>query len=211
MNSRSAAEWPDWTGQTALIIGTGPSAEEWPLDAAQERVRAIAIKSTWMLAPWADALYGLDKDWWIANRGVPAFKGLKFTGSPSVSNVYADVRRIRLRTFAKILTAETGVVGCGLKTGGGHSGFQALNLAVQFGARRILLVGFDMTLANGAHWSRDNGTGRPDAGRTASWREALDGCAGQFRELGVDVVNCSPRSALTAYPKVTLPEVLSWH
>lgn len=210
MNSQSAPDWPDWGGQTAIVIGTGPSAEDCPLDAAEGRARAFAVKSAWRLAPWADAVYGLDRGWWIATRGAEGFVGRKFSPSPIVANLYRDVRLVRLRPFAKILVGETGTVGCGLRSGGGHSGFQALNLAVQFGAHRILLVGFDMTLANGAHWSRYDETARPDVRRCAAWREALDDCADQFRELGVEVVNCAPRSALTAYPKVPLAEALTW-
>lgn len=202
------AKWPDWSGQTAVIVGTGPSAADVPLSIAQDRARVFVIKSSWRLAPFADALYGLDKGWWIANQGGYKFKGLKFSPSPTICRVYS-VRYVRLRPFARILTEETGVIGCGLRTGGGHSGFQALNLAVQFGAKRILLVGFDMTLANGAHWKEDDrGVGKADAGRVRSWREAMDACAPQFKELGVDVINCTPRSALTAYPKMPLPEAI---
>lgn len=199
--------WPDWAGETALIIGTGPSAAESPLDVAQGRARAIAIKSAWKLAPWADALYGLDVGWWVANQGGVKFKGLKFSPSPTVCNVYRDVRRVRLRPFNKILTKETGVVGCGLRSGGGHSGFQAINLAIQFGARRILLVGFDMTLDRGAHWSRDyRGVGRPDASRVGSWRKEMD----EVDFGNVEVINCTMKSALTAFRKMSLAEALEW-
>jgi hypothetical protein len=72
-------DWPDWTGETAIIIGTGPSATECDLAAVEGRARVFAIKSSWRLAPFADALYGLDKGWWVANRGVPQFKGWKFS------------------------------------------------------------------------------------------------------------------------------------
>ncbi len=200
--------WPDWSGQTAVIVATGPSAPESPLDTAKGIARAIVIKSTWKLAPWADVLYGLDKGWWIANHGVPKFEGLKVTPSPTAARVYG-LRQVRLKARAEILTEETGILGCGLKTGGGHSGFQAINLAIQFGAKKIVLVGFDMTLSNGAHWSSDyRGVGKPDVGRVESWRAALDGCADQFKSLGVDVVNVGQSSALTAFPKMSLAEAL---
>jgi hypothetical protein len=200
-------EWPNWSGQTAVIIGTGPSAKDAPLDQARGLARAIAIKGAWKLAPWASLLYGLDKGWWLANHGVPDFKGLKVTPSPTAARVFG-LRQVSLKARAEILTGETGVLGCGLRTGGGHSGFQAINLAIQFGARKIVLVGFDMTLSNGAHWNSDyRGVSKPDAGRVKSWRVALDGCAEQFKSLGVEVVVVGP-SALTAYPKMSLAEAL---
>lgn len=203
------ARWPDWSGETAVIVGTGPSAADVPLGLAQGLARFFVIKSSWRLAPFADALYGLDKGWWIANQGGAKFKGLKFSPSPTICRVYPDIQYVRLRPFTRVLTDETGVIGCGLREGGGHSGFQAINLAVQFGAKRILLVGFDMTLSHGAHWKDDDrGVGKPDVGRVKSWREAMDKCAPQFKELGIDVINCTPRSALTAYPKMELVEAL---
>lgn len=201
-------QWPDWSGKPAVVIGTGPSAAI-ELEVARGRATVFAVKSTWRLAAWADALYACDRSWWIANDGVPDFRGLKFSPSPIVCSVYSDVTKVRLKARAAILTDEVGTIGCGLRSGGGHSGFQAINLAVQFGAKRILLVGFDMTLANGAHWTDDyRGVAPPDANRVESWRVAMDGCAAQFRDLGIEVVNCATASALTAYPKVPLNEAL---
>jgi hypothetical protein len=200
--------WPDWSGETAIIIGTGPSAADVSLEPARGLARCIAIKSSWQLARWSDALYGLDKGWWLANRGVPDFMGLKLSPSPTACRVFR-LTQVRLKARAKILTGEIGTIGCGLSTGGGHSGFQAINLAIQFGAKRIVLVGFDMTLAHGAHWAADqSGVAKPDMARVASWRAALDDCASQFAALGISVVNTSSNSALTAYPKMSLMEAL---
>ena len=199
--------WPDWTGETAVIVGTGPSANSEPLDQYRGKARFFVIKGSWRLAPWADALYGIDRGWWIANTGCPKFKGLKFSPSPSACKVFG-LRQIRLKARAEILSREIGTVGCGQREGGGHSGFQAINLAVQFGAKRIALIGFDMTLANGDRWSEDKGVAKANAGRTESWRVQMDACAPQFERLGVEVVNCTMRSALTAYRKVPLAQVL---
>jgi len=193
--------WPDWSGETAVIVGTGPTATQ----IEPGRFRSIVIKSSWRLLPTADVLYGLDKGWWLANHGAPKFNGLKVSPSPTACRVFG-LRQVSLKPRAEILTGEPGVVGCGLRTGGGFSGFQAINLAVQFGAKKIILVGFDM---NGGHWSPDQrGVGKPDAARTESWRGALDACAPQFKSLGVGVINTGEHSALTAYPKMSLAEAL---
>lgn len=110
---------------------------------------------------------------------------------------------MRLVARAEILVDEVGKIGCGLRSGGGHSGFHAINLAVQFGAKRIVLVGFDMSHDRGAHWHQHAaGTlRRKDAKGMVACRDALDGCAVQFVSLGVDVVNTSEKSGLRAYPK----------
>lgn len=189
--------WPDWSGQTAVIVGTGPSANH----IEQGSFRSIVIKSSWRLLPTADILYGIDKGWWIANHGAPHFKGLKVSPSPTACKVFG-LRQVRLKSRAEILLGESGVLGCGLKTGGGFSGFQAINLAIQLGSKQIILMGFDMNLFKGAHWNSDQaGVAKPDAGRVESWRVALDGCAPQFKELGVEV-SVVGDTALTQFPKV---------
>lgn len=107
----------------------------------------------------------------------------------------------------KILTDEPGVLG----GGGPNSGFQALNLAIQFGATRIILAGFDMHTASGVHWHGPHRDGlvNPHEICFIKWRRILDGAAALMRDLGVDVVNVSPASALSAYPKMTIPQAMA--
>lgn len=191
-------------------MATGPSAKAAPLDAVRGRVRVLAIKTSWQLAPWADALYGCDMGWWVHERGVPKFKGLKFCPSPRVCKVYQDIQLVTLKPVERILIGQTGTIGCGHRVGGGHSGFHGVNLAVQFGAKRIVLVGFDMTLSHGAHWHpHQAGTQqRKDPKILEQCRAALDACADHFNELGVRVINASEHSALKAYPKMSLLEAV---
>jgi hypothetical protein len=142
----------------------------------------------------------------MARKGVPEFPGLKITQDPTAAISYG-LRRVTLQKGKnQLLVDEAGVIGWG-----GNSGFHALNLAVQFGAARIVLVGFDMTLLNGIHWhgphpSRlNNPTGRA----LVKWAEILDAQAPLLAGLGVEVLNASPVSALAAYPKVSLEEALA--
>ena len=64
---------------------------------------------------------------------------------PSMLKATAVVRENRM------LFGETGTVGWG-----GNSGFQAINLALQFGAARLLLVGFDCRVDKGSKGSDDD-------------------------------------------------------
>ncbi|MFN4176430.1 hypothetical protein [Phenylobacterium sp.] len=94
---------------------------------------------------------------------------------------------------------------------GGNSGFHAVNLAVQLGVRRIVLVGFDMSLADGVHWhgAHDARLNNPTAQSLARWAGVLDRQALRLAQLGVEVLNASPVSALAAYPKVSLEDALA--
>lgn len=85
---------------------------------------------------------------------------------------------------------------------GGNSGFQAINLAAQFGARRILLIGFDMHATSGLHWYGPN-TGRnrrnPSDVNFVHWRRALNQQSRVLNRMGIDVVNCSSDSTVTGF------------
>lgn len=93
---------------------------------------------------------------------------------------------------------------------GGNGGFHALNLAVQFGAKRIVLVGYDMRCDLGLHWHGKHPTGlnNPTPRNVERWRRVIDEAAPILAALGVTVINASPVSMLTAYPKMSLSEAL---
>lgn len=107
------------------------------------------------------------------------------------------------RTADRLLVSKFGEIGWG-----GNSGFGAVNLAVQFGVSRIILVGFDCRIDKGRHWHADHpiSLNNPTVKTVARWRRVLDDAAPTFRALDIEVLNASPVSALAAYPKVTLEQ-----
>jgi len=161
--------------------------------------------------PWADAVYGCDEAWWLHRKGLPEFKGLKLCYRKNGLQGYPDIRRIGIPLPGEkgdhLALKEVGEVGSG-----GNSGFQAFNLAVQFGAKRILLVGFDMINTGQVHWYGRNswtGANNPDENNFRRWRKAFENASRQCRDLGIEVINCSPYSALDCFPKMTLEESLN--
>lgn len=200
--------WPDWHGRAAAIVASGPSARKANVGLLQGRVKAIAIKESHELCPWADAVYGCDSAWWKNCNGLIGYQGIKITFGATLRPSYPDIRSIEIdRHGDKILTDKIGFIGSG-----GNSGFQAINLAVQFGAKRILLIGFDVHGRNGLHWyGRNNGPGRnnPNDDNFKRWREALDNAVPEFERLGVSVLNASFKSDLKGFRKVTVEEALA--
>lgn len=199
--------YPDWSSDKVVIVGSGPSAIDAPIGIAKGAAKVVAINDSWRLVPWADLLYACDGRWWRTNGGMTKFEGLKVT---SDLDMHADclkwgIHFVRCNRQTDTLVMRPGVVGWG-----GNSGFQALNLAVQFGARHIILVGLDMHLSDGIHWHppRDVPLHDPSEINIKRWRRAIDGLAPSLKALGANVINCSPTSALTSYPKQTLQQAL---
>lgn len=198
--------FPDWTGETVVLVASGPSARDIPLASAQGKARFVAINDSWRLAPWADILFACDLAWWNKESGCPDFHGMKITAEARAKQKYPDLRLISCRKSTdRIITRIKGSVGWG-----GNSGFHCLNLAIQFGCSKILLVGYDMTIRHGRHWHEDHprGMNNPTATNVGRWRETMDRAAKQIAPMGIKVINCSPISALRNYPKMSFAEAL---
>jgi hypothetical protein len=198
----------DWTGQACAIIASGPSAKRANTGALRGQLRVIAIKENVELCPWSDVLYGCDAAWWRNANGLPKFSGLKVSATGRIATRFPDIRIVQVADPSgdRLIFSPPGTVGSG-----GNSGFQALNLAVQFGARRVLLIGFDMTDQYGVHWyGRASGNGRsnPAEWNFKRWRAAFDTASVQLKTAGVQVLNASDLSVLTCFPKVTVEQAL---
>lgn len=200
---------PDWRGDCVVIVGSGPSAAgaERELASRGRAVRVIVVNDSWRLCADADVAYACDGAWWKARQGLaPAFAGIRLTHDAGACAMFPGLRQVGIvRGCDEILTGEPGILG-----DGGNSGFQAINLAVQCGAARLILVGFDMRIDRGIHWhgKHDRGLSNPTERLLAKWRGIIDGQAPRLAELGVDVVNTSAVSALEAFPKRPLIEAL---
>lgn len=86
---------------------------------------------------------------------------------------------------------------------GQNGGYQAINLAVHFGAKRIILIGYDM---KGKHWHPDHKGNNP--GNFAQWIKNFSTMIPQLKELGVEVINCTRDTALECFSVRRLEDVL---
>lgn len=207
MSASAFPEYGRWDGQTVACLASGPSLT--PEDAELCRaagLRTIVVNTTFRLAPWADVLYSNDEDWFEHHlpEVLGCFSGEKWCGHPSWR--HPSVRSIPYDKTALGLITDPGRIAWGM-----NSGAAAMNLALQFGAARILMLGFDQGLGptgerrwHGRHpEALQNQV--PGFGRWRSWFEqaALD-----FAALGVEVVNCSRRTSLDCFPRKTICEAL---
>ncbi len=197
-----------WPGATIACLGGGPSLNRDQVDCLRGRARVIAVNDAYKLAPWAEVLYACDWRWWLKHDGVPGFKGLKVTLSNSRGHLdaYPDIKVVE----------NTGTEGLerdprGLRTGR-NGGYQAINLAVHLGAKRILLLGYDMKAdrQGRTHWFGDHADWPTRASVFAGvMLPQFTKLASELEALGVAVVNCTPGSALDVFAKVPLEQALA--
>lgn len=85
-----------------------------------------------------------------------------------------------------------------IKTGS-NSGYQAINIAVLAGAKRVLLVGYDMHFPGGkSHWHAGHPV-RSDEGQYVTYAKRFSTMLDPLRAAQCEVVNCTPGSKIEAF------------
>lgn len=198
-----------WPGASVIVAATGPSLT--PEVAAACRVpgwRVIAVNDAHRLLPWADVLYACDAAWWSTHKGVPGFAGERWSSHDEGTNDKRDVAaRFALR-LVRGAGGETFSRDPGLLHYGSNSGFQAIGLAILLGARQIVLAGFDMQERDGRrHFFGRHPAPLRNSCDYRTWVRIFHNAA---RQLAPDVaiVNATPDSAITCWPRMTIGAAL---
>jgi hypothetical protein len=93
---------------------------------------------------------------------------------------------------------------------GGNSGYQAVGLAHQLGAKSIILVGFDMKMSGGkVHWHGDHPAHLGNEGPYDKWVSRFRSLATGLKQAGVKIVNASRETALDTIQRMDLQVALN--
>lgn len=200
----------------AFVLGGGPSLAGFDPERLRGRF-VVAVKEAGLtLAPWADVLFWSDPEWGDRNAGrlhlhIGGDKVCRYDpgqrwGHTPVSDIPVIEAAFAAAGVAgvaheKVLPFSTDPG----RVAGLCSGGSALTLAaVRYGAREIVLLGFDGR-ANG-WWHRHRDLAHPE--RYAAFAAAIDAMAPGLAAMGCRVLNATPGSAITAYPMIHLGDVL---
>lgn len=194
------------TNGTVLCIASGPSLTREDVEYARDKVdAAIVVNTSFRMAPWATALIASDLRWWSWHyqEVMRTFPGLKYGTSKGLTK-YKGVQILRNTGGKGLETDPTGL------RHGLNSGFRAVNLAYHFGARRIILIGYDMSRGDDPkrleHWHGDHPV--PSRSPYDQFRRYFASIVEPLQQAGVEVLNCSRRTALECFPVVALEEAL---
>lgn len=197
---------PDWRGHTAVVVASGPSLTiQQAILVNDAPVKTIAVNNSYEMLGHPDAVYACDYLWWKHNH----------------MKVKQNIHRQKLWT-QDLAAAETfqlmhirweakdGLGKQGLRVNG-NSGAGAINLAYHFGVRRVLLIGMDMqTGPHGEkHWHADHPKPMVQGQMFEEWIKKMGVLAKDLKAEGVEVVNCTPGSALKHFPMGDLEQELA--
>jgi hypothetical protein len=195
----------NWAGDTVLVLASGPSLREFIRTGSilHGKLRTIAVNSTIFAAPAADVAFGVDFMWWKTHHRQVArdSRAQPWTTDKSAAERFGlhHVRPVH----------ESGLHPTRVATNG-NSGAAAISFAALTGAKRILLLGFDMKLGpqGERHWHPDHPAPCTQAQPFEDWLYKFDAIAREAERQGIEIVNCTPDSAITSFPSVPLEEVL---
>lgn len=152
-------------------------------------------------------LYACDYKWW--QHHLPqvrrVFRGKLWTqyerdGDDNKHLAGSGVHLVR-SVAAPGLSTDPGVIHQGQS-----SGYQAINLALHFGASRIVLIGYDLGHNGKTHFFGDHPTGLQVNSPFASWQK-------QYRTIDpaaydIEIINCTRGGNLDAFERAELGEAL---
>lgn len=185
------------TAETICVAATGPSLTRADLDLCPWPI--LAVNDAWELAPHARWLFASDLRWWEARwRQALAFRCPKWTRDRQAAWRF-DLHYIESRD-APGLSTERHLIheGC-------NSGYMAINLAMHFGARRVILLGFDAK-GTSHFFGKHSERGLPD-------RHDYSDLGWHFGRMhperyGLQVVNCTRDTSLTCFKTAVLEDIV---
>lgn len=226
-NERYAQVNPVWKGEIAVVMGGGPSLTREQVDMCRGR-HCIAVNDAYLWADFADVVYFADSKWFrwqMTGRdgtghpiGLSAdelkrrwrdFAGLKVSISDALKSKVPENAALFIENASALgkpgaLSRDVTAI-----TTGSNSGFQALNIAVLSGAARVILLGIDGKAGAGGkrHFFGDH----PDKTEApyAAMRTHFALAARECLERGVELINCSPGTAIDNMPCMYLEEALA--
>jgi len=211
--------WPD--GE-CFILGGGPGLRaEKDKDGNYrselvERLkgrRVIAVNMAYRLGDWIPVMFFGDCRWFNWNRAaLNNFAGLKITSCERHLDK-PGIKVVKRKNGPAGITKNPYEVYWNLSSGG-----CAINVAVHFGVKRIVLLGYDMRPVDrpegdlSYNWhqfypKKKMGPGKRHDPYTRFMRP-FQRMAADLRGMGVECVNATPDSALTVFPIVEPEEVV---
>lgn len=167
------------------VLATGPSMSQAVADSVRGKCGVVAVSDAYRLAPWADAMASTDYAWWRHHSDALNFGGRKFAIFPSFRQIDG----------LESLQENTGT----------NSGLLGVMAAVKLGATRVLLCGFDL------HSPGNHFFGKHPAPLRSTPPARMEIFKRQFAAYsprGVEIINCTPGSALRCYRPGKLQECL---
>lgn len=191
-----------WPGGTCYILGGGPSLAKVPMERLHD-LRVIAVNNAYQLGDWIDVMFYGDCRWFNWHgKALLNFPGLKVTACDSHKDK-PGIMAVKRQNSPLGITSQKNKLSWNLS-----SGACAINLAVHFGVKKIVLFGFDMRMVDDKNnWHEDHKDG-PKKNPYERFLRPFPSIAKDLERFGIECINATPGSALDVFPIVEPEDVL---
>ena len=190
--------------RTFVCIASGPSLTKGQVNFVEQikdYVTVICVNDNYRIAPWADHTYAADPQWW--NMYIRNFrKVFQGNGWCQDKNACDRLGLSHIKGRYKPGLGKKDIIHFGH-----NSGYQAINLAYLMGAKKIILLGYDMGAPHQSgkkHWFGNHPQGLRNNGNYAKWVQHFTPLANDLRAEKVDVINCTPSTNITQFRRSTI-------
>lgn len=199
-----------YAGCRVIVAASGPSLNEEVAKVCNGEI-IIAVNDAYRLFPNAAVLYACDAVWWEVNKFVLGFKGERWTShSLSPRNDKSNLKHQELFHIIAGINHQGFSMKPEVIHYGNNSGFQAVNLAILFGAKEIVLVGFDMrVVGEKSHFFGNHKVPLRATNSYQTWIGEFTRAWKMLNGSGIKIINATPKSAMTCFPMMKLEEVIS--
>lgn len=177
------------------------------------------INNSFVLAPWANVLYFADHRWWEWYiRDGRATLGFSADEVKAIWRDFAGQKCMIENSGKKVPEPDIFVLknaGPGALSEkpnaictGSNSGYQSVNIAWLAGAKRIILLGLDMSFPGGRAHNHDGHPRNQSEPSYKKWGEYFARMKPQLEATGTEVINCSTGQGIKAFPFRGLESVL---
>lgn len=201
--------------KTAIIIGGGSSIKSLDFSLIEDHFPIIGVNDAFKLGKFVDYVWFGDERWFKGNG--------KEWGEGNRNLLKGYIERRMVYTCAMSLVNDPDVfcykrgLHVGIDTRSGYvawnrsSGASAINFAYHLGARKILLIGFDMKRGTEGetHWHNNYPTQDPDIDTLfLRYTDVFQYIKKDADRLGIEIYNLNPDSAINDFPKITCKDVM---
>lgn len=220
-----------WKGGDVWIIGGGSSLlqqfnipkkvvqkvrkGEIPLSAYSEYLKSlhtkhiIAVNMAFMLGNWVDMMFFGDPEFYeLCKNDLNAFRGIKIARHSRF-----DAKKYKRKGIHYL---QNSVIKEGISNKSSeviwnkNSGAAAISIAALSGAKRIILVGFDMTLGEHEeqHWHSFYEQAKATEALFIKHLRGFAAIKADAEKRGIEIINTSPISTITEFKKQDINELL---
>jgi hypothetical protein len=201
--------WPD---STVYILGGGPSLNDMDLGLLEGK-NVLGVNQAYKIKDCrVGACYSGDRRWYTWNkRKIRKFDGILYTSYPKFVPDQENVINVGRMTRYGISDKSRSSI-----CWNNNSGGSAINVAYWLGAKRIILLGYDMgKKGRNFNWHNeypkkpdiDGATGRARL-PYRMYLKSFDYIAQDAKRLGLEILNATPAGNLNRFPRVELKDVV---